>query len=674
MLSVVTLATLDGRVLSVSSRTYYLVSGNQMKLRQIRIEGFRSVKENINLIVDPKVTILIGANDHGKTNLLEAIRALNADRPFVTDDENWDSVGQGKPVVKYEFQLDPDEKEWIRSKIAELEAQAAKAVATEAADETVSKVNPATSNEATSSTAGRTSVETAEAPAEDLQQQGSRPQISSQIPETITFIRSGVGGDLELQFDAPSAEIEDDVDYLFGHRPRIELFASVEQLMNVVTLQELDEPKQEFMQGIFRYAGIWSKRKGLFKQDPATGKRLEKASEEFTRRIRDEWKQGENLTFRFQHAGQNGNQIELLIRDPAVSDRFVRPSERSEGFSAFFKLNMRLLARTESNPANKYIFLFDEPGTALHPSGQVNLQRVFERLSKDNQIVYATHSLFMVNHNRPERNRVVSKDTGGTKVDQKPYLRNWRAVRDSLGLILAGNFFIADTTLLLEGESDAMYVGAVLAALDRAEIIDIDLNLFSVQWAGNVRDFTPMARLMLEEGRHVVACMDGDRTGSDIRKKVERLNAAIGRGRVVGHGPVEIVQLDRNQSIEDVLPSPNKYFDAVVAAAEDLVSGNYLTPVNATDLIPQNLLQSLKADKGNVTLGRHVDIVTKKWFTENEPISKLTIAHHYCASLEGVSLKDEGASECPEVFRRLIDALKLESKLSEKTVLAETSS
>jgi hypothetical protein len=57
-------------------------------------------------------------------------------------------------------------------------------------------------------------------------------------------------------------------------------------------------------------------------------------------------------------------------------------------------------------------------------------------------------------------------------VDQKPYLRNWRAVRDSLGLILAGNFFIADTTLLVEGESDAKFIGTLLAAFDRAGFID----------------------------------------------------------------------------------------------------------------------------------------------------------------------------------------------------------
>lgn len=74
-----------------------------MKLTRVRIDGFRSVKEEARLFVDPKVTILIGANDHGKTNLLEAIRSLNGDRPLKQEDENWDSVGQGKPIIEFEF-------------------------------------------------------------------------------------------------------------------------------------------------------------------------------------------------------------------------------------------------------------------------------------------------------------------------------------------------------------------------------------------------------------------------------------------------------------------------------------------------------------------------------------------------------------------------------------------
>jgi AAA ATPase domain len=490
------------------------------------------------------------------------------------------------------------------------------------------------------------------------------------IPALVSF-KKVVGKTLVLQQDPFLQRVPEALDYLKKRIPRIELFAPVAQLMDVVTLQQLDQPEQEFMQGIFRYARIWDGHAKLFKQDPATARRLEIASETFTAKIRAEWKQGENLSFRFDHAGQNGNQIELLIRDPAVSNRYVRPSERSAGFSAFFTMSMRMLARTEANPSNRYIFLFDEPGTALHPAGQVNLQRVFERLSLQDQIIYATHSLFMVNHNRPERNRVVSKDEGGTKVDQKPYLRNWRAVRDSLGLILAGTFFIADTTLLVEGESDAMYVGALLAAFDRAELIDIDLNLFSVQWPGNARDFEPMARLMLEEGRHVVAMVDGDRGGGDIRKNIEKLNDAVATNRVIARAPVELLQLDKGDSIEDILPCRDRFLDVVVDAAIELTGNGFLQPAEGIVFERAALRATLAADQGNLTLGKHVTNVTKTWFKEKEPISKLTIAHKYCAWLENVDLHREGVNELPAILGRLKQSLRLESKLSKDAVIAE---
>jgi predicted ATPase len=618
-----------------------------MKLKQVRVDGFRSVKEQVRLFIDPKVTILIGANDHGKTTLLDAIRCLNEDRTLTTDDENWDTVNQGKPILAFDFALDEEESAQLKAlahHVAEKEHTPKMADAAASTPPIIVGAVPPptpsglviTASELPLVTGGLITSDLASVAPSGLDITGAKATVSAPrvewdyvqnpLPVVIKF-RKTVGQPLVLQPDSFLQKIPAAIDYLKKRIPRIELFAPVAQLMDTVTLAQLEQPEQEFMQGIFRYAGIWEGHAKLFKQDPATARRLERASEAFTARIRNEWKQGENLSFRFQHAGQNGNQIELLIRDPAVSQRYVRPSERSTGFSAFFTMSMRLLARTDANPANRYIFLFDEPGTALHPAGQVNLQKVFERLSQQDQIVYATHSLFMVNHNRPERNRVVSKDEGGTKVDQKPYLRNWRAVRDSLGLILAGTFFIADTTLLVEGESDAMYVGALLAAFDRAELIDIDLNLFSVQWAGNARDFEPMARLMLEEGRHVVAMVDGDRGGNDLRKNTEKLNEAVDAHRVPAPSSVKILQFEKGKSIEDILPCRDKFLDIVVETAIELVGNGFLQPADGIDFVEANLRATLAVDQGNLTLGRHMTNVTKTWFKEGGPISKLTIAH-----------------------------------------------
>jgi hypothetical protein len=597
-----------------------------MRLVSVEINGFRSVKRPLTLRIDSAITILIGANDHGKTGLLEALRSLNDDRGIAPADENWDLLGKDSTRIAHEFLLE---------------------------DEEISTLDVLM--ELFRKTEGNTDA----ANVKD-------PVIA---PVRVTYVRTMSNSVMQVLLDG--REITESIirDKLLRLRPRVELFTSSDQVMDMVSIDVLDRPEQEFMQGIFRYAGIWDGRRELFSQTPATARRLERASEEFTARIREEWRQGEDLTFKFQHAGTNGNQIELLIRDPAVSERFVRPSERSEGFSAFFKLNMRLLARTQTNPAHHYLFLFDEPGTALHPAGQVNLQRVFERLATENQIVYATHSLFMINHNRPERSRVISKTIEGTLVDQKPYLQNWRAVKDALGLIFASNFFIAQATILLEGESDAMYLGALLAACDRARYLDCDLNLFSAKWAGNARDYEPMARLMLEEGRRVVTLIDGDNAGTAMRRRIERLNELINEHHVTAKEPAHIIQLPAHHSIEDILLDRQQFIRCVLDLAEQLVAEGareYNDPAIWNREANERIL---KEKPVSTTLGKHVELTTKAWFKSKEPLSKLAIAARYCEWLQSTC---PTADVAPAPLGEIVQALGLQSKLSDKAVLTRT--
>jgi predicted ATP-dependent endonuclease of OLD family len=82
-----------------------------MRLRKVSIIGYRSIRERLDLDVDARVTVVLGANDHGKTNLLHAITHLNDDAPFVLDrDLNWDYEGRGDefPQAHYVVRLDDD--------------------------------------------------------------------------------------------------------------------------------------------------------------------------------------------------------------------------------------------------------------------------------------------------------------------------------------------------------------------------------------------------------------------------------------------------------------------------------------------------------------------------------------------------------------------------------------
>jgi predicted ATP-dependent endonuclease of OLD family len=83
-----------------------------MRLIKATIEGYRSIKETVDVHLDPRVTIVLGANDHGKSNLLHALRHLNPEEGFDADDDlNWDCLeaNDSLPRVEYELALDEPE-------------------------------------------------------------------------------------------------------------------------------------------------------------------------------------------------------------------------------------------------------------------------------------------------------------------------------------------------------------------------------------------------------------------------------------------------------------------------------------------------------------------------------------------------------------------------------------
>ncbi len=143
-----------------------------------------------------------------------------------------------------------------------------------------------------------------------------------------------------------------------------------------------------------------------------------------------------------------------------------------------------------------------------------------------------------------------------------------------------------------------MYVGALLGAYDKIGILDVDLNLFSVLWAGNSRDFAPMARLLLEEGREVVALVDGDEGGSKIRTTIQRLNDEIDKSGSTLK-PIVTIELPAHQSIEDLLPHPQQVLSAVAVAGEALIRGGYRQRAANGPENYEAMLASLKVRKAS---------------------------------------------------------------------------
>ncbi len=401
------------------------------------------------------------------------------------------------------------------------------------------------------------------------------------------------------------------------------------------------------MQGILQLAGIWDKQSEVFTQTDKTTKILSEASEVLTKALNDKWNQGKNLKWKLTHSGTNGDHILIQISDPSIESRFTRPSLRSSGFQTFFILSMIISARTKQNQANAYIYLFDEPGTYLHPAAQLDLQRSFEAIADNAQIVYTTHSLFLVNKNYPERNRVISKHKEGTKIDQKPFQKNWKAVRDSLGILMSNNFMIAEKTLLVEGPSDIIYLYNIIKRLKQKGLVDIDLNDLSIVDAGDSRNYAAMAKLMLLEGRSVVALLDGNGSGTKIEEELNKVCAPEIKAKTL-----QIHKLPQNKSIEDICVDLPSYQEAVKTLSNELVDIKVRKFVDKLDLDAK--IKDIKSS--GKTLGFTTDEITATFFEPKEKLSKLSISLRYEDLTKEKDIKlQSGADTLINKIKELLD-------------------
>jgi len=145
-------------------------------------------------------------------------------------------------------------------------------------------------------------------------------------------------------------------------------------------------------------------------------------------------------------------------------------SERSAGFVWFFSFlaQFKQLKKTTGNA----ILLLDEPGLTLHGKAQADLLRyIEERLLPEHQVIYTTHSPFMVPADRLDTVRivedVVTKDPRGrplvlgTKVSGDALRVDKDTLfplQGALGYDISQSLFVGKNVVLVEGPSDILYI------------------------------------------------------------------------------------------------------------------------------------------------------------------------------------------------------------------------
>ncbi|WP_154677222.1 AAA family ATPase [Parafrankia discariae] len=213
-------------------------------------------------------------------------------------------------------------------------------------------------------------------------------------------------------------------------------------------------------------------------------------------------------------------------------------AERSRGLTHFLAYFVQLRAH-KRDPLRTEILLMDEPDAYLSSSGQQDLLRVLENFAvsddrtRHDQVVYVTHSPFLINKNMAHRLRVLDKGAQeeGTRVVKDVARTHYEPLRSSLGAFVAETAFVGGKNLIVEGVADQVILAGMSNTLRLRGIPTeslLDLNEVTIVPAGSADSVPYIA--YLARGRDAVkppcvALLDGDEDGERAVKKLERSEA-----------------------------------------------------------------------------------------------------------------------------------------------------
>lgn len=256
---------------------------------------------------------------------------------------------------------------------------------------------------------------------------------------------------------------------------------------------------------------------------------LEATSSEITQYIFKYWTNntGIRVQFDIETDASNYNNMKKYLNIRVFSDKYhisLPLSNRSKGFNWFFSFIV-WFSRIQEDKNNQYILLLDEPGLNLHAAAQADLLRFLDDLSEDYQIIYTTHSPFMVPQNSLQRVRTVYESKNGTIINEAIEERDSDTLfplQAALGYDIAQNLFINKNNLLVEGVSDLIYLtmmSSILQSSGKQGLRD-DITIVPV---GGLDKVTAFISLLKGQNLNIVCVLD---TFTDQKGKA-RLNNLI---------------------------------------------------------------------------------------------------------------------------------------------------
>ena len=304
---------------------------------------------------------------------------------------------------------------------------------------------------------------------------------------------------------------------------------NIEALQQRVESGALEDPDHPLL-GLLELAGLNLDQLTDPGRTEALLSKLEAAENQLTRKVLAYWSQNRHLRMKFdvrpaQPGDPDGMATGMNIWGRVHDTKHMVSTAlgtRSRGFVWFFSFLAwySQLRRKDEN----LILLLDEPGLSLHAKAQADLLRYFEEeLVPHHQVIYSTHSPFMVDPSRFDRVRIVQDrsieggsedlraDQEGTKVTTDVLEASSDSLfplQAALGYELHQSLFIGPNSLIVEGASDLLYIQAISGILQASEREGLHSDWTITPVGGLDKVSTFVALIGAQSGMNIAALVD----------------------------------------------------------------------------------------------------------------------------------------------------------------------
>ncbi|GGE78594.1 AAA family ATPase [Priestia taiwanensis] len=534
-----------------------------MKVEWVRIKDFRSIEDTGKLYIDPMLTVLAGQNESGKSNILRALEVFSNGGFTEEDYPEKKSREKCHPMVEVSFKLDSkdfapipfqneDRKEpytWIMYKRLDSDVQF--------------EYGTFQQYFFTKNDLGKIEYHYKEMIEIMNNTDGVDKELFTLLSRGNEFVKNFIEIDnpiswcreyeeqIENLYDSRVSHVnlnnkagvgmEKLLDRVFSHFKKMNSlienryadFRSNMKIPEFKILSSFEQPLLDSTYLLDKNVELWSH---YIKEILAAD--VEKSIEDMTNR---EIKRGldrisQDITTLFQRAySQNdirlefnvgvNNALDIYIYDGESDVDFI-PSQRSKGFQWFLSFFFTMNAVQKKGD----IILLDEIGAYLHPKAQNDVLKALELISKSNQIIFTTHSPYLINPDTLGRIRLVARDNENMtiienkvhhaeKIPQKTKAQQdvYTPIMTAIGLDLSNSFgSFGSCNTIVEGISDYYYLEALKPHIN---VVDGTMRFIPSIGASKIDQ---LASLLMGWGINFKVLLDNDKAGNDERRELER--------------------------------------------------------------------------------------------------------------------------------------------------------